>query len=104
MSLRASNTALEITEPPSELTTYMRSAIGRITSYNVCYTKLLRYNELRAFIGNPTGIDGRAIVAAARAKRQASEQVRPKDWVGTVTETQLAFPYLNLWGFPDKFS
>jgi len=64
---------------------------------------MFHYNELRAFIGNPTGIDGRAIVAAARAKRQASEQVRPKDWVGTVTETQLAFPYLNLWGFPDKF-
>ena len=29
--------------------------------------------------------------------------IRPRDWVGTVTETQLAFPYLNLWGFPDKF-
>jgi len=64
---------------------------------------LFHYNELRAFIGNPTGIDGRAIVAAARAKRKAAEQVRPRDWVGTVTETQLAFPYLNLWGFPDKF-
>jgi pyruvate,water dikinase len=61
------------------------------------------YNELRAFIGNPTGIDGRAIVAAARAKRQAAEKIRPRDWVGTVTATQLAFPYLNLWGFPDKF-
>jgi pyruvate,water dikinase len=24
--------------------------------------------------------------------------------VGTVTATQLAFPYLNLWGFPDKFN
>jgi pyruvate,water dikinase len=64
---------------------------------------LFHYNELRAFIGNPTGIDGRAIVAAARAKRQAAEHVRPRDWVGTVTATQLAFPYLNLWGYPDKF-
>ncbi|OGO51970.1 MAG: PEP-utilizing protein [Chloroflexi bacterium RBG_16_70_13] len=61
------------------------------------------YNELRAFVGNPTGIDGRAIVAAARAQRQAAEKVRPRDWVGTVTATQLAFPYLNLWGFPEKF-
>jgi pyruvate,water dikinase len=64
---------------------------------------LFHYNELRAFIGNPTGIDGRAIVAAAREKRHAAEKVRPRDWVGTVTATQLAFPYLNLWGFPDKF-
>lgn len=62
-----------------------------------------RYNELRAFIGNPTGIDGRAIVAAARAKRAEAEKIRPRDWVGTVTKTQLDFPYLNLWGYPDKF-
>ena len=64
---------------------------------------MFRYNALREFIGNPTGIDGRAIVAAARAKRAQAEQYQPKDWVGTVTATQLAFPYLNLWGFPDKF-
>jgi len=64
---------------------------------------LFRYNQLRAFIGDPSSMDGRAIVAAAKAKRAAAENVQPKDWVGTVTETQLAFPYLNLWGFPDKF-
>ena len=64
---------------------------------------MFRYNELRAFIGDPGGTDGRAIVAAARAKRAEAEKVTPRDWVGTVTETQLAFPYLNLWGFPDKF-
>jgi phosphohistidine swiveling domain-containing protein len=65
---------------------------------------LFRYNELRAFIGNPTGIDGRAIVAAAKAKRAAAEKLQPRDWVGSVTASQLAFPYLNLWGFPDKFT
>ncbi len=65
---------------------------------------LFRYNELRAFIGNPAGADGRAIVAAAKAKRAAADLVQPRDWVGTVTATQLAFPYLNLWGFPDKFT
>ena len=37
------------------------------------------------------------------AKRAEAEQYQPKDWVGTATATQLAFPYLNLWGFPDKF-
>ncbi len=62
-----------------------------------------RYNDLRAFIGNPTGVDGRATVAAARAKRAAADAFQPRDWVGTATATQLAFPYLNLWGFPDKF-
>jgi len=64
---------------------------------------LFRYNELREFIGNPAAFDGRAIAATARAKRAAAEKIQPKDWVGTVTATQLAFPYLNLWGFPDKF-
>jgi pyruvate,water dikinase len=64
---------------------------------------LFRYNELRAFIGDPHGIDGRAIVAAARAARERAYTFRPRDWVGTVTETQLAFPYLVNWGFPDKF-
>jgi pyruvate,water dikinase len=64
---------------------------------------LMRYNELRAFIGNPTGIDGRAIAAAARAKREAAYRIKPRDWVGTCTQTQLDFPYLGLWGFPEKF-
>jgi phosphohistidine swiveling domain-containing protein len=64
---------------------------------------MFRYNQLRAFIGAPDSMDGRAIAAAAWAKWRAAEDVQPKDWVGTATETQLAFPYLNLWGFPDKF-
>ena len=62
-----------------------------------------RYNELRIFMGNPAGMDGRAIVAKAKAAREKAYTFRPKEWVGTVTATQLAFPYLNLWGFPDKF-
>ncbi len=62
-----------------------------------------RYNELRVFMGNPAAMDGRAIVATAKAAREKAYTFRPKEWVGTVTATQLAFPYLNLWGFPDKF-
>jgi phosphohistidine swiveling domain-containing protein len=64
---------------------------------------MFRYNQLRAFIGDPDSMDGKAIAAAAWDKWHAAEKVQPKDWVGTATETQLAFPYLNLWGFPDKF-
>ncbi|HEX5827848.1 MAG TPA: PEP-utilizing enzyme [Candidatus Limnocylindrales bacterium] len=63
----------------------------------------LRYNELRALIGDPAGFDGRGLVATARAARERAYTFRPRDWVGTVTETQLAFPYLVNWGFPDKF-
>ena len=62
-----------------------------------------RYNNLRVFMGNPAGMDGRAIVAKAKAAREKAYTFRPKEWVGTATATQLAFPYLNLWGFPDKF-
>jgi pyruvate,water dikinase len=62
-----------------------------------------RYNELRQFMGNPAMFDGRALVAQRKAEREKAYTFRPKDWVGTVTKTQLAFPYLNLWGFPDRF-
>ena len=62
-----------------------------------------RYNELRVFMGDPKAMDGRVIVAKAKAARKKAYTFRPKEWVGTVTATQLAFPYLNLWGFPDKF-
>jgi pyruvate,water dikinase len=64
---------------------------------------MLRYNELRVLLGDASVLDGRAIVAERRAEREASYQKRPKDWIGTVTQSQLDFPYLNLWGFPDKF-
>jgi len=62
-----------------------------------------RYNELRVFMGNPAGMAGRALVAERKAAREKAYTFRPRAWVGTVTATQLAFPYLNLWGFPEKF-
>ena len=63
----------------------------------------LRYNELRGLIGSADAIDARAIVAARRADRDAAAKVHPRDWVGTVTPSQLAFPYLVNWGYPDRF-
>ncbi len=62
-----------------------------------------KYNELRVFMGDPSAMNGRALVADRKAARAKAYTFRPKEWVGTVTATQLAFPYLNLWGFPDKF-
>ncbi len=63
----------------------------------------LRYNELRALIGSADALDARAIVATRRTERDAARQVQPRDWVGTVTPSQLAFPYLVNWGYPERF-
>jgi pyruvate,water dikinase len=64
----------------------------------------LRYNELRAFVGDPSGTDARALVAQRRAEREAAGKVQPRDWVGTVTESQLNFPYWVNWGYPERFT
>jgi pyruvate,water dikinase len=63
----------------------------------------LRYNELRGLIGSADAIPARALVAARRLEREAAERLQPRDWVGTVTPSQLAFPYLVNWGYPDRF-
>jgi pyruvate,water dikinase len=63
----------------------------------------LRYNELRGLIGSAAAIDARAVIASRRLEREAAERIQPRDWVGTVTPTQLAFPYLVNWGYPDRF-
>jgi len=63
----------------------------------------LRYNELRQLLGDPAELDGRRVVSARRQERSAAYQLRPRDWVGTVTEEHLAFPYLVNWGYPDRF-
>ena len=63
----------------------------------------LRYNELRGLIGSATAIPARELVAARRLEREAAERLHPRDWIGTVTPSQLAFPYLVNWGYPDRF-
>jgi pyruvate,water dikinase len=63
----------------------------------------LRYNELRTVIGNSAAIEPRVVVAERRAEREASERLRPPDWIGTATASQLAFPYLVNWGYPERF-
>jgi phosphohistidine swiveling domain-containing protein len=63
----------------------------------------LRYNELRTVIGDAAAIEPRALVAARRAERDAALELRPRDWVGTATPSQLAFPYLVNWGYPERF-
>jgi pyruvate,water dikinase len=63
----------------------------------------LRYNELRLLTASPQAFDAKTLVSDRRDEREQAFAVRPPDWVGTVTESQLAFPYYTLWGFPEKF-
>jgi pyruvate,water dikinase len=76
-------------------------AMGRLDSPDDVV--FFRYNELRIFMGDPAGMDGRALVAERKADREHAYTFRPKEWIGTVTPSQLAFPYLVNWGFPEKF-
>jgi phosphohistidine swiveling domain-containing protein len=64
----------------------------------------LRYNELRLLTADQSAIDARALVSQRRDEREEQMSIRPPDWVGTATEAALAFPYLTLWGFPEKFN
>jgi pyruvate,water dikinase len=62
----------------------------------------LTYNELRYLLGDLENYDARSIVKERRAERVEFEAIKPRDWIGTATKSQLEFPYLGLWGFPEK--
>jgi pyruvate,water dikinase len=62
----------------------------------------LRYNELRTLVGGGA-FDARSLVSSRRDERERAFEIRPREWVGTCTAGQLAFPYYTLWGFPEKF-
>jgi phosphohistidine swiveling domain-containing protein len=64
----------------------------------------LRYNELRPLIGDQTVLDARAVVAQRKQEREKAYDLRPRAWIGTATQSQLDFPYLVNWGFPEKFT
>ncbi len=63
----------------------------------------LRYNELRVLMGDPAATDVRPLVRERRGEREMAYTFSPPAWIGTATESQLAFPYLTNWGFPEKF-
>jgi pyruvate,water dikinase len=62
----------------------------------------LKYNELRTLMAGSNSFDAEDLVGDRRDARENSYEIRPRDWVGTATEENLAFPYLNLWAFPEK--
>jgi hypothetical protein len=63
----------------------------------------LRYNELRVLTANAEAFDAKSLVSERRDERERQALIRPPQWIGTATEEALAFPYLSLWGFPEKF-
>jgi phosphohistidine swiveling domain-containing protein len=62
----------------------------------------LKYNELRYLMADPEGFGVSELISDRRDEREAAYELRPRDWVGTATEEALAFPYLPLWGFPER--
>ncbi|HEY5520367.1 MAG TPA: PEP-utilizing enzyme [Candidatus Limnocylindrales bacterium] len=64
----------------------------------------LRYNELRALIGDAAALDAKALIAERKQEREKAYEFQPRAWIGTATQSQLDFPYLVNWGFPEKFT
>jgi len=62
----------------------------------------LRYNELRVLMAGSNSFDAEDLVGDRRDDRETAFELRPRDWVGTATEENVAFPYLSLWAFPEK--
>jgi pyruvate,water dikinase len=64
----------------------------------------LEYDQLRAYVGNPSGYPGRMVIAAARDAWEQAHHIQPRDWVGTVTHWSMyEEPYHTLWGWPQRF-
>lgn len=64
----------------------------------------LEYDQLRAYVANPGGYDGRKVIAEARDKWEQAHSIRPRDWVGTATQWSMYVePYHTLWGWPQRF-
>ncbi len=64
----------------------------------------LEYDQLRAYVANPDGYDGQAVIKAGRGAYDKAHQIRPRGWVGTVTHWAMyEEPYHTLWGWPQRW-
>ena len=64
----------------------------------------LEYEQLRRYVGDPENYPGRKFIAEAKAAMEKAKEVKPRDWVGTVTQQNMyEEPYHTLWGYPEKF-
>lgn len=70
----------------------------------------LEYDQLRAYVGNPksdstpAGFDGQGVIKQARRDWEKAHNIRPREWVGTVTQWSMyQEPYHTLWGWPERW-
>jgi phosphohistidine swiveling domain-containing protein len=63
----------------------------------------LQYQELREVMAGSNDFDPKELVADRRDDLEDAAEIRPRSWVGTVTQEALDFPYVANWGFPEKF-
>jgi phosphohistidine swiveling domain-containing protein len=64
----------------------------------------LEYDQLRAYVANPDGYDGQAIIKEARKAYEKAHRIRPRSWIGTVTHWAMyQEPYHTLWGWPQRW-
>jgi phosphohistidine swiveling domain-containing protein len=63
----------------------------------------LQYQELRELMAGSHDFDPKELVADRRDELEDAAEIRPRSWVGTVTQEALDFPYVVNWGFPEKF-
>ena len=65
---------------------------------------MLEYEQLRRYVGDPESYPGRKLIADAKASIEEAKKIKPRDWVGTVTQWNMyEEPYHSLWGYPEKF-
>jgi phosphohistidine swiveling domain-containing protein len=64
----------------------------------------LEYEQLRRYVGDPENYPGKKLIGQAREAREKAFKIKPRDWVGTVTQRNMyEEPYHTLWGYPEKF-
>jgi pyruvate,water dikinase len=64
----------------------------------------LEYEQLRRYVGDPDNYPGRKLIIDAKAAKEKALKIKPRDWVGTVTQQNMyEEPYHTLWGYPEKF-
>ena len=80
-----------------------RKLVERGDLYDPEDVMYLRYQELRELMADPSLVEAKTLVSQRRDRREEAYRIRPREWVGTATQTALDFPYNGLWGFPEKF-
>lgn len=65
----------------------------------------LKYHELRVIAANHSAFDAKKIAAERRKIRENAFAVRPRLWIGTITQWSLyGEPYKTNWGWPDIYT